>query len=112
MPRLTMPRGAGGAHVQVLRALVSGAHQITVAGTTARNSVAFNADTRAIEINADTDCFFQSGDNTVVATGTDHRLPSGETRVYSLGGDRQAQHTHIAVIQESAGGTLYISELE
>lgn len=112
MPPNTMPRNTGGAHTQVLRPLASGAHEIAISGATNRNSVAFNTDTRVIEIFSKTDCRFQTGDGSVVATATDHFLPAEVGRVYSLGGDRQPQHTHIAVIQETASGTLHISELE
>ena len=107
-----MPRDASGAYVQVMRPLAGGAHQITIAGASDRNSSAFNTNTRVIEIYSEVACYFQTGDNTVTASATDHYLPAQRGRVYSIGGDQQAQHTYIAVIQVSAGGTLWVSELE
>lgn len=108
----TMPRDSSGAYVQVLRAGAGLAHHITTSGVSARNSSAFNADTRAIEIHCTEDCYFQTGNSSITASSADHWLPGGETRVYSVGGDKQAQHTHIAVIQDTTAGTLHVSELE
>lgn len=110
--RTTMPHDASGGFVQVLRPLSGGAHHITVSGSSARNSSAFNSATRTIEILSDTACYFQTGDSSVTASSSDHYLPADVGRVYAVGGDKQTQHTHIAVIQVSAGGTLHVSELE
>ena len=110
--RTAMPRDASGNYVQVMRPFATGAHEITIAGASDRNSSAFNTSTRVIEIYSDVACRFLLGDVTVTASATDHYLPAHRGRVYSLGGDQQAQYTHIAVIQQSAGGTLWISELE
>ena len=112
MPDLSMPLDIGGTHVQVLRLKASCAHTISITGTTARTSSAFNTNTRAIEVYSDTDCYIQTGDNTIEATTSDHFLPAEHSRVYSIGGDRLTQHTHIAAIRKSINGTLYISELE
>lgn len=108
--RSTAPAEVDGGIIQVLRAKT--AHQITVGAASARNTVAFASDSRVIEIYSDVACYFQTGDVTITASATDHYLPAQQARVYSLGGDKQAQHTHIAAIQASTGGTLYISELE
>ena len=110
--RSTAPAEVDGGIIQVMRAKDGGAHEIAIGAATARNATAFPAGARVIEVYADVACRFQSGDSSITATATDHFLPAQQTRVYSLGGDKQAQHTHIAVIQESASGTLYISELE
>lgn len=107
-----MPYDAGGAHVQVMRPLSGGAHHITTSGVSARNSVAFNSNTRVIEILCKEDCYFQTGDNTVTASSSDHFLRADVGRVYSIGGDKQVQHTHIAVIQDTTGSILHVSELE
>lgn len=108
--RTRAPVDADGVLIQALGVLAGGAHQITISGVSARNSSAFNSETRAIEIYCATACYFQTGDNTVVATTSDHYLPAERERVYAVGGDKQDQHTHIAVIGTS--GTLYVSEME
>lgn len=110
--RSTMPIDAGGAFVQVLRLLAGGAHVVTIGAASARNSVAFNSNIRVIEVWASVDCRIRQGDGTVTALATDSWLPKGTGRLYALGGDKQAQATHIAVIQETTGGVLEISEME
>ena len=110
--RTAMPRDASGAYVQVMRPLAGGAHTITIGAASARNSSAFDTNTRVLEIYSDTACYFQTGNSGITASSADHYLPAQRGRVYSIGGDQQAQHTHIAVIQASAGGTLWVSELE
>ena len=110
--RSAAPIDVDGDLIQVMRAKASGAHQISIAATTDRNSSAFATGSRVIEIYADVACYFQTGDVTVTASATDHYLPAQQARVYSLGGDKQTQHTHIAAIRASGDGTLYISELE
>lgn len=110
--RSTAPAEVDGGIIQVMRAKAGAAHQISIAATTDRNSSAFATGSRVIEIYADVACYFQTGDNTVTASATDHYLPAQQARVYALGGDKQTQHTHIAVIRASGDGTLWISELE
>ena len=110
--RSTAPSEVDGGIIQVMRVKSGGAHHIAISGTTNRNSSAFPTGSRVIEIYCDTACYWQTGDNTVTASSADHFLPAGHARVYSLGGDKQTQHTHIAVIQALASGTLHVSELE
>ena len=110
--RSAAPIDADGDLIQVMRAKAGAAHQISIAVTTDRNSSAFATGSRVIEIYSDVACYFQTGDNTVTATATDHYLPAQQARVYALGGDKQTQHTHIAGIRSSIDGTLWISELE
>lgn len=110
--KTAMPLDSSGAFVQVLRLLAGGSQEITIAASSARNGVAFNSTTRVIEIYSTVDCRIRQGDGTVTALATDSWLPATTGRLYALGGDQQTQATHIAVIQESTGGTLYISEME
>lgn len=120
--RSTAPVDAGGIIIQALRPLVggdgAGAHHISASTTTARNSTAFNADTRAVEIMADDgDMFYRFGDpdganDTVAATTNDHKIRDGERLLYALGGDKQPQSTHVAVIMSSGTGTLSVTEIQ
>lgn len=114
--RSSLPKNPGGGLVQVMRTKVGaagvGAHEIAIGGSSVRNSVAFDSDTRVIEVWADVACRFRQGDVTVVAAANDHRLPAMTGRLYAVGGDQLTQATHFAVIQESTGGTLYITEME
>ena len=98
--------------IQALGVLAGGAHQIAVGAGSLRNSSAFNADTRVIEIFSDVACYFQTGNSSVTASASDHYLPAERERVYAIGGDKQTQHTHIAVIQAAGAGTLYVSEMD
>lgn len=116
-PQFSAPRDADGITMQVLRPMATpGSHQITVTGTTARNSTVFNTNTRAIELWSTEDLFFRFGDDTVEAVNTDHFLPREVARSYAVGGDATVgglqQATNIAAIRDSISGTLYVSELE
>ncbi len=116
-PASSAPKDADGVTLQVLRPKATpGAHQISVTGTTARNSTAFNENTRAVELWSTEDLFFRFGGSTVTAVTTDHFLPREVARSYATGGDVTVgglqQATHIAAIRESISGTLYVSELE
>lgn len=89
------------------------AHQITSSGTSARNSTAFNAATRIIFIYATENIYIKFGDDTVTATTSDHFLPAGTMFNLTIrGGKSGAQYSHVAVLQVSSGGTVYISETE
>ena len=102
-----LPRDDNVQAVQTLR--LGTAHQVAIGATSARNATAFTG--RVIRLHADTDCFIRTGDATVVATASDHFLPAGETTILSIGAGRDQKDSHIAVIQKSAAGTLYVSEL-
>lgn len=114
--RSSLPKNPGGGLVQVMRSKVGaagvGAHQITVSGTSARNTTAFDTDTRVIEVYAIEDCWFRQGDGTITAAANDHFLPAKTGRLYAIGGDQLTQATHFAAIQVTTGGTLYITEME
>ena len=110
--RSTAPVDADGVLIQALRPLLGGAHHIQVGVASAVNSSAFATDTRAIEVYANTDCYFQTGSVNTVASSNDHFLPLGETRIYAIGGDKQDQHDYIAVIRSTEDGLLHVTELE
>lgn len=113
---MRMPKDDGGTPIPALKLKrTGGAHKITVSGTTARNSVAF-ADTttgvqnaqKVISLYSTTDCFIRFGDSSIVATTDDHFYPAGLFYDFAV----NANDTHVAVIQATAGGTLYASERE
>ena len=110
--RSSMPIDDSGAFIQALRLKTGGAHEIAIGASSQRNTTPFDTQTRVIEVYATVDCRIRQGDNTVTALSTDCFLPAGHGRLYSLGGDKQNQMGHIAAIQESTSGTLYVSEME
>ena len=110
--RSTAPVDADGILIQALRLRAGGSHELAIGAASVRNSTAFDPSIRVIEVYATSDCRIRQGNGSVTALSTDSFLPSGHARLYSTGGDKQSQHTHIAVIQNVTSGTLYVSELE
>ncbi len=98
--------------IPAVRLKASGAHTIATSGTSARNNTAFDGDTRIISLYATEDVYIKFGDAAVTATTTDHFFPKGVYYDFAIGGDRTAHYTHIAALQVSAAGALYISEKE
>jgi hypothetical protein len=90
----------------------SGAHAITASGTSARNTTAFNDETRVISVFATVPVYINFGDAGITATNTSHYFPEGVYYDFSIGGDNAGHYSHLAVLQVSAGGTVYISEKE
>lgn len=88
------------------------AHKIAVTGTSARNAVAFDTETRIISLYSDVDIFIRFGGASVTAAATDHFFPAGTYYDIAIGGGRTGQHSHIAVISNAEDGNLYISEKE
>lgn len=83
-----------------------GVHKITTSAATARNVTAFKKETKVAMIMATENCYIAFGDETVEATANSHFFPAG---VYFGVGIKDK---HIAALQVSSGGTLYISETE
>lgn len=116
--RSSLPKNPGGGLAQVMRSRVGaagvGSHELTIGATSARNTTAFDANTRVIEVYAAVACHYRQGDDTVTATATDHYLPATTGRLYALGGDQLAQATHFAVIEAAVGvgGKIFITEME
>jgi len=55
---------------------------------------------------ADTACYFRQGSSSVEATSSDHYLPAGQVRYFWV--ETDTTDGRIAVIQKSAGGTMFI----
>lgn len=88
------------------------AHTITSSAASARNSSAFDADTRIISIYATEDVYINFGDSSVTASASDHFFPKNIYYDVAIGGGCTNQYSHMAVLQVSSAGTLYISEKE
>ena len=96
--------------IPALRLRDGGAHVITSSGTSARNSTAFDTDTRVVSVYATQPVYLSFGDDSVSATSNDHYFPAGIYYDIALGGDGAAHATHLAVLQVSSGGNVYVSE--
>ncbi|MCD8496983.1 MAG: hypothetical protein LRZ85_02200 [Alphaproteobacteria bacterium] len=109
----SLPLDVNNNPIPALRLKTSGgAHAITVSGTSARNSTAFAAGTRVISLYATTDIYVRLGGASVAATSADHFFPANTYYDIALGGGETGHATHIAALQVSGGGTLYVSEKE
>ena len=109
-----LPKDADNNIIPALRLRDSGAHAIAVSASSARNSVAFNAETKVISLFATVPVHINFGGNTVTANTTHHYFPAG---VYydvaiSGGSGKASQDLYIAAIRAETDGTLYISEKE
>lgn len=98
--------------IPAVRMKDSGAHSITTSGVSARNVTAFDDETRLISLYATEDVYLKFGDSSVTATVSDHFFPKNVYYDLAIGGDRTNQYTHVAALQVSAAGTVYISEKE
>ncbi len=107
-----LPQDLNDNPIPALRMKPDSAHKITIGITSTRNSNAFDADTQIISLYSDVPAYIAFGDSSVIATTSDHYLPAGLYYDVSIGGDHSAHYTHIAVLQASGAGTLYISEKE
>ncbi len=108
-----LPTDANQNPIQALRLKQSGAQTVAAAtGSSARNSVAFAADTLVVSLYATQDVYVRFGDNTVTAASTDHFFPANTYYDFSIGDKGAARYTNVAVRAATAAGTLYISEKE
>ncbi|MFZ2470192.1 MAG: hypothetical protein WAW54_17525 [Parvibaculum sedimenti] len=106
-----MPRDGNNHSIPVLRPRAGGAWQGNAVAATSRVGP-FTEGTRVISIWAINDVRFQTGDGTVVASATSHKLGAGERLTISLGGGDDL-HTHIAVIRDGGVDTaVEVSEME
>jgi hypothetical protein len=88
------------------------AHSIASTAASARNSAAFDDETRVISVYATQDVYIAFGDASVSATSSDHFFPAGVYYDFAIGGDGTGHYTHLAALRVSADGTVYISEKE
>lgn len=111
MPTL-LPQDADSNTIPALRLRPGGAHAITAGATSARNTTAFNGETRVISVFATVPVYINFGNASITATNTAHYFPANVYYDFAIGGGPTAQYTHLAVLQVSAGGSVYISEKE
>lgn len=109
-----LPKDADNNTIPALRLRDGGAHAIAVSASSARNSVAFSADTKVISIFTTVPVFINFGGSAVTATTSHHYFPAG---IYydvaiSGGSGKAPQDLFIAAIRADTDGTLYISEKE
>ena len=107
-----LPQDSNDHPIPALRLKSGGAHNITVGATSTRNSTGFDSETQIISLYSDVAVYLAFGDSSVTATTSDHYFPAGIYYDVSIGGDHSAHYTHVAALQVSGGGTLYISEKE
>ncbi len=107
-----LPQDSNDNPIPALRLKDGAAHSIAASGTSARNSTAFDADTRVASLYATESVYVAFGDSSVVATSSDHYFPAGVYYDVSIGGDKTAHNTHIAVLAVGTSGDVYVSEKE
>lgn len=106
-----LPTDANENVIPAVRLKSGGSHSISATtAASARNSSAFDADTRIVSLYATEDMYVKFGDSGVSAASTDHFFPKGIYYDFAIGGGKTAQNTHVAARAVSADGTLYVSE--
>lgn len=98
--------------IPAMRLKSGGAHTISAGAASARNTTAFNAETKVVSVYADVPVYINFGGSTVTATTSDHYFPAGVYYDIAIGGGRTGHYTHMAVLRVSADGTVRISEKE
>ncbi len=98
--------------IPAVRLKSGGAHTINVSGTSARNSTAFDAETRIVSLYATGAVYVKFGDSSVTATTSDHYFPTGVYYDFSVGGGKVGHYTHVAVLQADSSCKMYVSEKE
>jgi hypothetical protein len=90
-----------------------GAHSLAATSSSARNSVAFSADTRVVSVYATGPVYLRFGGSSVTAANTDHYYPTGVYYDFAIGGGGKiAQTTYLAVLRVDTDCTVYVSEKE
>ena len=98
--------------IPALRFKNDAAHVINFTDSSARNSTAFDEDTRVVSLYATQNMYVRFGDGSVTADSGDHFFPAGQYYDVAIGGDGAGHYTHIAAIRVDTNGVLYVSEKE
>ncbi|MFP4313757.1 MAG: hypothetical protein ACLFR0_05455 [Alphaproteobacteria bacterium] len=107
------PIDANNNSISALRLKSGGAHSITAGASSARNTAAFDAQTKVISVYASVPVYLKMGHSDVTAASTDHYFPAGVYYDFAIEGNAGVHHTHLAVLRAGADdGTVYISEKE
>ncbi|MDH5722605.1 MAG: hypothetical protein OEY94_04700 [Alphaproteobacteria bacterium] len=108
-----LPQDSNDNPIPALRLKSGGAHSISAAAASARNSTAFAAETKIVSLYSDVAVYVRFGDSAVTAATTDHYFPAGLYYDIAIGGENTAHYTHVAVLRAGVtDGTVYISEKE
>ncbi len=107
-----LPQDSDNNPIPALRLKGSAAHTISAGASSARNTTAFDADTRVVSVFADVPVYINFGGSTVTATTSDHYFPAGVYYDIAIGGDRTGHNTHLAILRVGTDGSVYISEKE
>lgn len=109
-----LPKDADNNTIPAFRLREGGAHSIAFTDTAARNSTAFDSDTKVISLYATMPVYLKLGDSSVTATTSDHYFPAGiYYDVAIAGGSAKGPHNaYISALRTTEDGTLYISEKE
>ena len=111
MPTI-MPTDSNDNVIPALRLKQGGAHQISATASSARNTSAFDPQTRIVSIYATVPVYVNVGDSSVTADTGDHFFPAGLYYDVAIGGEKTSQSQYIAVLAASDDGDVYISEKE
>ena len=98
--------------IPALRFKNDAAHVISSGVSSARNSTAFDADTRVVSLYATHNIYVRFGDDSVTATIDDHYFPAGQYYDVAIGGDGAGHYSHVAVLRVDTDGAVYVSEKE
>lgn len=108
-----LPTDADNNSIPVMRLTPGKAHNIAATtGASARNTTAFDPDTRVVSLYATGPVYLRFGTSSVTAAATDHYFPEGVYYDMAIsGGTSKGSHfTHLAVRAVTSGCTVYISE--
>ncbi len=114
MPTL-LPIDADSNPIPAMRLRSGGAHTVSATGVSARNSVAFNAETKVVSLFATGAVYVRFGGASVTAANTDHYFPQGLYYDFAISGGESGKgphNTHVAVLAAGSNCTVYISEKE
>lgn len=107
------PVDANNNAIPALRLKDEGAHSINAATTSARNTNAFDAQTKIISVYATVPVYLKMGNAGVNATTSDHYFPEGIYYDFAISGNASVRNSHLAVLAASgSNGSVYISEKE
>lgn len=109
MPTI-LPTDENNYPIPALRLLDGGAHKIIVTSASARNAMAFDAETRIVSLYATGPVYLRFGSGSVTATAFDHYFPAHTYYDIAIGGDETKQATHIAALRADTDCILYVSE--
>lgn len=107
---VTQPTDSKGNPIPVLSIKPSSGQKITTGAVSARNATALPSTTKVVSIYATQDAFIELGNSTVVATTSSFFLPRGVLLNVCINDGDDVAFTHIAAIQDTAAGSVYISE--